>query len=237
MENVIGASKPESEVLVNGSPVRFDDPVVTGRELLTAAGLLPASEFVLIQVRKGRTRLITTDDKVDLRDPGDAFRAFPSDRAFAFTVDEVGQIWGSDSIDVDELLAIMRIPEGRNLVLEREDEPDIVLHPGGTLFLGAPGVEDIVSRPNEVSGFVQVTIYATAGVFPNEGALRVRLTTTVGAILERAARALELGDTTGWVASVNGRDIDPALSFEQNHLSGVVQIEWSPREGGGGAHA
>lgn len=237
MQNVIDASQWHGDVLVNSSPIRFDDPIVTGREILTAAGLLPASEFVLIQVRKGRTRLITTDDKVDLREAEGAFRAFSNDRAFAFTVDEVGQIWGSDSIEVDELLAIMRIPEGRDLVLEREDEPDLVLRPGGTLFLGAPGVEDIISRPTQMPGFLQVTVYATAGVFPPEGALRIRSITPVSAVLERAARALELADTAGWVASVDGRDLNPALSFEQNQLSGIVQIEWSPPEGGGGAHA
>ncbi|MCP6373830.1 DUF2070 family protein, partial [Klebsiella pneumoniae] len=43
--------------------------------------------------------------------------------------DEVGQVWGDGRIEVDELLAILHVPAGHDLVLEREDEPDKILRP------------------------------------------------------------------------------------------------------------
>lgn len=225
-------------VPVNGTVVRFDDDEVTGREILTKAGLVPASEHQLILIRGGRTRLVGTDDKVDLAvGDGSAFRGFRSDRTFSFTMDEVGQVWGSACIEVDELLSIMHVPEGRDLVLEREDEPDRVLRPGGTVSFEARGVEHIVSRPATHQDFVLATVFTTSGVFPAEGALRLPASAPVAEVLARAARKLELGDTATWVTTVGNRDIDASASFAQNGLSGEVEIEWGPREGGGGAHA
>ncbi|GJD92014.1 hypothetical protein BHAOGJBA_5567 [Methylobacterium hispanicum] len=223
---------------VNGAPVRFDDGEVTGREVLTRAGLLPASEHQLILVRGGRTHLVGTDDKVDLvAEEGGAFRGFRSDRSFSFTVDEVGQVWGDGRIEVDELLAILHVPAGHDLVLEREDEPDKILRPGGAVSFETRGVEHIVSRRAQRPDFVLVTVFTTSGVFPAEGAVRVPATTPVADVLVRAARKLELGDTATWITTVGNRDIDPSASFAGNGLSGEVEIEWGPREGGGGARA
>jgi hypothetical protein len=49
----------------------------------------------------------------------------------AFTVDEVGQFWGAVDMEVDEFLAIWPPRPDHDWVLEREDEPDTVLVPGG----------------------------------------------------------------------------------------------------------
>ena len=226
------------EFPVNGTPIRFDDGEVTGREVLTKAGLVPASEHQLILARGGRTRLVGTDDKVDLiAEEGGVFRGFRSDRSFSFTVDEIGQVWGTGQVEVEELLSIMRVPAGHDLVLEREDEPDRILRPGGTLSFETRGVEHIVSRPAQRPDFVLVSVFTTSGVFPAEGAVRVLAATPVADVLTRAARKLDLGDTATWVTTVDNRDIDPSISFARNGLSGEVEIEWGPREGGGGARA
>lgn len=223
---------------VNGKEIRFDDREVTGREALTAAGLVPASEYQLILIRNARTHIIGTDDKIDLiAQSGGALRGFRGDRSFAFTLDEVGQVWGAGSIEVDELLAIMHVPQDHDLVLECEDKPDKVLRSGGMVSLLPDGVEHIVSRPAHRPDFVLATIFTTSGAFPAEGALRVHSATPVSDVLCRASHKLGLGDTTTWVASVGGRDINPVVSFAMNGLTGEVEIEWGPREGGGGAHA
>jgi hypothetical protein len=223
------------EYPVNGVPVRFDDRVITGREALTAIGLVPASEHQLILVRDRRTHLIGADDTIDLRkEEGGMLRAFPSDRAFAFTVEEVSQVWGTAELEVDELLSIWEPPVGKDWVLERDDQPDVVLRPGGTVTFEPKGVEDIVSRPHHRTDKLLVTVFTTSGTFPAQGALRVEAREVIANILARAAHKLHLTQTEGWVAQVDGVDIDPQQTFAQAGLAGEVDIEWGEREGGGG---
>lgn len=67
-----------------------------------------------------------------------------------------------------------------------------------------------------------------------EGALRVKAETLVSEVLERAARTLHLTDTAAWIVSIDQRAINIALSFTQNGLTGHVDLDWLPPEGGGG---
>lgn len=222
------------QLVVNGVTFEANDAEMTGREILVLSGKAPASEHQLILLRNNRTRLIGLDDKVDLKaEPGVVFRAFPGDRSYSLTFDEVGQVWGTDNIQVDELASIFQVDPRKEMVLEREDQPDLVLISGGVVSLTDQGTEEIVTR-HKKPDFVLVTVITTAGFFPAEGAVRVRPEELVGDILRRAAKKLDLRDTETWVASFNGRDIDPSLTFAQNALSGAVELDWNPREGGGG---
>ncbi|MBS0505257.1 MAG: hypothetical protein JSS55_15970 [Proteobacteria bacterium] len=224
------------DIPVNGRVIDFPDRVITGREALTKSDNVPASEHQLVLLHEGRTKLIGTDDDLDLGDyAGGELRAWRGDRSFSFTVDEIGQVWGSDAMDVDEFLRIWPIEPGRHWVVEHEDEPDTVLTSGGQLVFGQDGVEHVVSRQAEHPGKVLVVVVTTAGVFPAEGAKRYADSTTVATILEQARKKLKITETPGWVAVVDNRDVDPALTLGQAGLAGSVTIEWGPREGGGGA--
>ncbi|MGE3513191.1 MAG: hypothetical protein AB7N65_30390 [Vicinamibacterales bacterium] len=221
---------------VNGIDVTFPDDIVTGREALTRSGNTPASEHQLILVRDRRTHLIGTDEEIDLKkEKGGALRAFLSDRNYGFTVDEVGQVWGADEMEVDEFLSIWPPRDGHHWVLEREDEPDTVLVPGGVLSFGETGVEDVVSRKVAHHDKVLVTVVTTAGTFPAEGAKRYPASTPISEVLADAARKLNITDTETWLVTVAGRDVTVTLTFAQAGLSGEVALEWGPREGGGGA--
>ena len=102
MEDVMEGHTRGIDYPVNGNSVPFHDILVTGRQVLTGSGNVPASEHQLILVRDGRTHLIGTDDEIDLKkEAGGALRAFRSDRAYGFTVDEVGQVWGAQDMEVD----------------------------------------------------------------------------------------------------------------------------------------
>jgi len=81
---------------------------------------------------------------------------------------------------------------------------------------------------------VAVEIATTSGFYPKDHPDRLPITQPVDEELQRAAKALEITDTTGWVASVDKRIIDPKLSYAQNRLGGCVVIDWGPAEGGGG---
>lgn len=221
-------------VPLNGKIYETGDAEQTGRELLTLAGLAPASEYQLILIRNNHTHLIGLDDKVDLKaEKGAVFRAFEGDRSYSWTLDEIGQVWGASTLEVDELISLFEISPNKDLVLEREDQPDVVLRPGGVVSFEEKGTEHIVTR-NKKPEFVLVTVFTTAGVFPAQGALRARPDELVSTVLERAAKKLDLQDTATWVVTVDGRTINPAMSFAQNGLSGVVELDWSPPEGGGG---
>lgn len=94
---------------------------------------------------------------------------------------------------------------------------------------------DVAEHPGE---FVEVSVSTTSGFFPAEGFNRVPAHQKVEVELERAKKELKIKDTAGWLASVMGpagkRVIDPAKTYIENRLSGKVEIDWGPSEGGGG---
>jgi chromosome segregation ATPase len=85
------------------------------------------------------------------------------------------------------------------------------------------------------SRHVAVEIATTSGFYPDGHAARVPIDQQVAEELVKAAKALQLTDTTGWIATVDKQTIDTSLSYEANHLKGCVVIDWGPPEGGGGA--
>lgn len=81
---------------------------------------------------------------------------------------------------------------------------------------------------------VGVAIATTSGFYPETGFIQVPAHQKVEVELQKAAKAINLTDTSNWVAKVAGRTIDPNRSYAENQLSGEVEIDWGPREGGGG---
>ena len=93
----------------------------------------------------------------------------------------------------------------------------------------------VAERPDP---FVEVSISTTAGFFPAEGFNRVPAHQKVEVELEKTKDTLKIKDTAGWVATVTTpsgkRVIDPTKSYLENGLSGEIEIDWGPSEGGGG---
>jgi hypothetical protein len=67
---------------VNDDVFEWPKPVITGREVLTLAGLTPPENYSLrLKVAGGKPRKIELNDKVDLREPGvEKFRAIRKDQ-------------------------------------------------------------------------------------------------------------------------------------------------------------
>lgn len=67
---------------INGDSYVVHNPIVTGREVLTLAGLLPAEDYTLrVKLIGERPRKVGLDEKVDLRHPGvEKFKALPRDQ-------------------------------------------------------------------------------------------------------------------------------------------------------------
>lgn len=132
---------------VNGHEHNTSDPLPDGRDVLREAGFNPPSEHILIQLLSPGTRSIGLDEKIDLRAPGrERFRAFLSDRIFAFTVDEIGFEWGVAEISESELREFASVPPDKALVLEHKSAPPEIIAPGTKLNLAARGAEHIRTK-------------------------------------------------------------------------------------------
>jgi len=83
---------------------------------------------------------------------------------------------------------------------------------------------------------VAVAVITPSGTFPNDDDYRRSYDGEhVEKVLKAAAVHLHLTNTDDWVAYVDNRPIDPAKTFAENDLCGIVEIEWHKHEGGGGA--
>ncbi len=83
---------------------------------------------------------------------------------------------------------------------------------------------------------LKVRVITPSGIYPDDDDWRqVKASDPVAEILEKAAKKLKLTDVSDWVAFVGSQPITIPSSFEQNGLSGEVEIEWHKPEGGGGA--
>jgi hypothetical protein len=82
--------------------------------------------------------------------------------------------------------------------------------------------------------FVNVVICTSSGFFPEEGTNRVPENQKIRVQIEKANRALKLTDTTGWIATVDGRQLNIDTSYADYELIGTIEIDWGKPEGGGG---
>lgn len=82
--------------------------------------------------------------------------------------------------------------------------------------------------------FVEVRVITTAALFPADGYQRVPDKQKLTPMLHRAAAALGLTDTSGYIVTVNGTKVDPERTYEELSLSGHVDLRWGPEAGAGG---
>jgi hypothetical protein len=128
----------------NGQRFETSDGVQDGRKILRNAGFDPADEYILIDVLHPGTLVVGLDEDVELDGPKEKeFRAFRSDRIFAFTINERGYEWGAGTITETEPRYLGDVPAERVLVLERSDQPDLVLDKDASVDLGQRGTEHL----------------------------------------------------------------------------------------------
>lgn len=99
-----------------------------------------------------------------------------------------------------------------------------------------------MSRQNEHSEeiFIGVSVGTTSGFYPKEGYQRVPIHQKVKVILAHAGQELNITDTSWWIAVVKDlktntdREINIDASYLENGLESQIEIDFGPREGGGG---
>lgn len=158
--------KPDDKLgfKVNGSKLKNNDPMLTGRDILQKAGFKPASEHVLIELTNPGTRSVGLDEKVDLTKPGrEAFRAFASDRIFNFTVDEHGYEWGEPTINEAQLREATGADDDLVFVLDRAGQADAVIEEDGSVDLSAKGTEHLRTKKRIVRIIVNAREHKVQG--------------------------------------------------------------------------
>jgi len=91
-----------------------------------------------------------------------------------------------------------------------------------------------MDKDDSKENFVEVSVVTTSGSYPAHGFERVPKHQKVRVLLDKTAAHLGLADTGGWIATVNGKEIKVELNYIDNGLSDQVEIDFGPREGGGG---
>lgn len=83
---------------------------------------------------------------------------------------------------------------------------------------------------------LDVAVLTTSGRWPATGFEKVSENEKVRHVLQQAARHLHLAGTEDWIATVGAHTLNVDESFRANGLTrGHVQIDFGPRQGGGGA--
>lgn len=141
--NKRGADKEAHSIQVGDAKLTFNDPVVTGRQILESAGHFPPEEFLVFQrLTNGQLEEIRLDETVDLRAPGiERFYTFRSDRSFRFVVDGRRFEWGMATITGRTLKALAGVPTEYGVWLERRNDDDLPIGDAEDVDLSQPGVE------------------------------------------------------------------------------------------------
>lgn len=127
-----------------------DDPVVTGSQILIAAGARPASDFLVFQVlRDGALEVVRPEEAVDLRSSGaEKFLVFRSDRSFRFFLDERSFDWGATHISGGTIKRLAGVPsETTEVWLDAAGGHDRVIEDREMVDLASPGTERFITRP------------------------------------------------------------------------------------------
>lgn len=84
------------DIKIDGNPFTFNDPIVTGAQILQKARLFSTDDHLLFQkLDDGQLEEIRPDESVDLRKDGrEHFITFKSDRSFRFVLDGRKFEWG-----------------------------------------------------------------------------------------------------------------------------------------------
>ena len=135
-------------------PVVVHEPVLTGNQILDAAGKHPARDYLLYRVlTDGLIEEIRPEEQTDLRrHGGEKFLAFRSDRSFRFELNDRATDWGATRISGRTLKKLAEVHVATHDVFLVVDGREDRLIGDTELFdLAAPGVECFVTRPIDVT--------------------------------------------------------------------------------------
>lgn len=138
------------------SQMEIAEPVTTGRQILTAAGLDPQGDFSLFMILPtGDFEDVRLDEPVAVRGRGiEKFIAFSSDRMFRFRLDDKQITWGHPSILGEDLHFLADTNDDTAIFLEVPGAEDLLIDTDTSVDLTAAGIERFVTGLKPQHGFV-----------------------------------------------------------------------------------
>lgn len=91
--------------------------------------------------------------------------------------------------------------------------------------------------PRKGHHHVLVAVVTTSGRCPTKGFDKFEEDEPVEVALKKAVHALGIVSANDWLATADGRDLNPTQSYVEQGLAGEVTIHYGPRAGGGGSRA
>jgi len=131
-------------VRIDADRLVVHDPVITGRQLLEAAGKNPVDEYLIsLVLRGGQLEDIRLDETIDLQRPGvERFLTWRSDRSFRFVIDGRRFEWGAPYITGLKLKELAGVdPATYGVWLEVPGAEDRPIADAEAIDLQQPGVE------------------------------------------------------------------------------------------------
>jgi hypothetical protein len=137
------ANRHELSINVDGTDHRVEHPVVSGRQVLEAAGKVPPDDFIVYWVGTDNVlQDLGLDQTVHLHDHHvERFLTFDSDRSFRFEIDGKREDWGCPTITEETLRKLAGVDTDVRVWLALKDEPDRLIAPGESVDLSVPGIE------------------------------------------------------------------------------------------------
>lgn len=132
-------------VKIDGEKHSFNDPIVTGAQLLSAASKHPMDEYLIFQrLKNGQFEEIRLEESVDLTQPGlEHFKTFRSGESYRLTVDGRRFEWGASEITGRMLKRFAEVnPDTFDVWLDvRGQEEDQIIDDNESVRLDEQGVE------------------------------------------------------------------------------------------------
>lgn len=143
------ANLPRFQILIGDAELNFrqieiPDPIVTGRQILEAAGARPVDEHLAIAVLDdGALETLRQEELFDLRAKGaEKVLVFKTDRSFRFKVDDRDREWGPAMISGRVLKALAGIdPATHDVYQEIRGGEDLLIRNADLVDLSKSGVE------------------------------------------------------------------------------------------------
>jgi len=136
-------ARSELNINVDGTHIRVDQPVVSGRQVLEVAGKVPPDDFIVYWLSKDNVlQDLGLDHTVHLHEHHvERFLTFDDDRSFRFEIDGKREDWGCPTITEETLLKLASVGADVRVWLEQKDQPHRLIAPGESVDLSMPGIE------------------------------------------------------------------------------------------------
>lgn len=146
---------------LNFRTVEVADPVLLGRQILTAAGVDARGDYSLFAILPaGDFEDIRLDESFNLHGRGvEQFVAFHTDRDFKLTLNGRQIAWGKPAINGSTLYKLANIDHNQAVFLEVRGGKDKLIEPEEMIDLTAPGIERFITAPRST---VEIEIIVNA---------------------------------------------------------------------------